>query len=225
MSLTRLLPHYRGRRLDAVVRSPAQIVLELSPTCCRAACPTCGHRSTLLHSPYQRTLADLPLGGQPVLLRVRVRCFRFSQRRCPRQTFAERLPAPTAVRVRRTHARRSASMAIGFAVGGAPGARIAGPIGVPTGLTSVLRFVRTLPLPEPAALRLLGIDDWALRRGQRFGSILGRVSNLPMRTHATHNIVAAGLWSRADDSLQQATRNPVLRGEPEREPAGQRPGY
>ena len=34
----------------------------------RVACPNCGHESLRVHSRYARTLADVAIGGRPVLI-------------------------------------------------------------------------------------------------------------------------------------------------------------
>ncbi len=172
MSLAHLLPHLRGLRIDGVAHTGERIIIDISPTRRTAACPVCGRRSAQIHSRYQRTLADLPLSGHPVILRVRVRRFRCRRRQCPRRIFAERLPNLAAAWARRTVGQRTALTAVGFAVGGAPGARLSQQLGCAASRATLLRLVCATPQADPPVPRVLGVDDWATRKGQRYGSIL-----------------------------------------------------
>src|SRR5271167_2783507 len=159
LSLSRLLPHLAGLHIDTLTRTADRLTLSASPLRRTARCPTCGHRSGQLHSHYVRTIADLPIAGQPVVLQVCVRRFRCRQPGCPQRIFAERLPALTVVRGRRTHGQRAALTAIGLAVGGLPGARLGHRLGITASRATLLRLVRAAPAPEWPAPRVLGVDD------------------------------------------------------------------
>ena len=124
------------------------------------------------HSQYLRTLADLPLQGRVARLQVQLRRFRCDTASCPRRIFAERLPAIARAKARRTTRLADSQRRIGLALGGEPGARLATQLAMPLSGDTMLRLIRTatiVPFPPP---RVIGIDEWAHRRGLRHGTIL-----------------------------------------------------
>jgi hypothetical protein len=132
-----------------------------------AECGGCGQVSARVHSRYERRLLDTAVGGRPVMIRLRVRRFFCDAADCPARTFAEQVTGLTSPYARQTPLARRTLEAVGLALAGRAGARLAGRLAVPVSRSSVLRLVRALPEPAVAAVRMLGVDDFALRRGSR----------------------------------------------------------
>ncbi len=190
--LTNLLfPQCAGLRVDRFWRDGATIRLQVSLLRRWARCPVCLRRSKRRHSQYQRTLADVPCGRNSVILHVRVRRFVCRVRWCRRKVFAERLPDLAAPFARQTARLTAECRRTAFDLGGEPGARHLAGEGIAVSARTLLRLVRTAPLPAAGAVRVLGVDDWSRRKGRDFGTILVDLERqrvldlLPDRTAAT----------------------------------------
>jgi transposase len=156
-----------------VLSSPDSLTIVTTPRPRPAVCPACQRSPRRPHGVYERILADLPWQGYPVRLRlrVRVRRFRCTNPACERRTFSEPLSTAAA------YARRSRRLSevqghLGFALGGEAGARLAQRLAIPVSPDTLLRSIRTSPSPAPATARVIGIDEWAWRRGRTYGTII-----------------------------------------------------
>ena len=162
-----------GLIIERIEPEAGALIIIARPGSDTAACPTCGHHSNSVHSRYQRMLSDLPSQGKLVRIKVQARRFRCISADCRQRIFVERLE----VAITRPFARRTARLEglvhhLGLALGGRPGQSFARRLLLPVSKDTLLRVVRRHVAPPVEAPRVVGIDDWAWKRGHRYGTIV-----------------------------------------------------
>jgi transposase len=148
------------------------VTLVVTSTQPQGCCPLCGEPTSRVHSRYERMLQDLPFSGRRVRLSLRVRRFFCANTACPRQIFAERLPALTEAFARRTNRLRDALLEIGWALGGEAGARLCRKQAMPVCAATLLAQLRRTGVNELPTPRVLGVDDWGFQQKYPTGTIL-----------------------------------------------------
>lgn len=206
--LQRLLPDGADLHGTDLTWTDQQITLSLCPTTSTSPCPTCQQESDQIRSQYTRTLADLPWGACQVQYHLTVRRFRCRNPACSQCIFAERLPPLTQPYARRTTRAHADLTALGLALGGNAGARRSQQRHLPVSASTLLRLIRAAPTPDPGTPRVIGLDEWAWRRGHHYGTIIVDMEThrvldlLPDRTAET---VAA--WLEQHPSVQVVCRD------------------
>lgn len=202
---TAIITDQRDERVGNEINAHQVRLKSRSPT---GRCPSCRQPSRRLHSRTTRTLADTPILGHSVEMHVEARRFFCDNDACSHRTFTERLTDLAGPRARCTDRLRHHWEQVGLALGGRPGARFATDLGQSVSFKTLLRAVRAAPAPVLPTPRCLGVDDWAIRKGQTYGTILydleehRPVDLLPNRT-------AQGLseWLRSHPGVEVISRD------------------
>jgi len=208
MEIRLFLPDPSGLRCDRARVAEGAVTLEISSTASTAPCPTCGRPSGRVHSRYTRGLEDLPWMGTPVRMRLEARRFFCDSPTCPRKTFAEPVPRMAAAHARKTCRLSQALCQIGFALGGQAGSRLAAQLHMPASGDTLLRLVRRAPSGPMPTVTIAGVDDWAWRKGRRYGTILCDLErHRPVDLLPERSAEALSSWLKAHPGVRVITRD------------------
>ena len=171
-------------------------------------CPNCRQTSTKIHSRYQRRPYDAPCFGFSVQLHLTVRRFFCHHPSCSRRTFAEPFPELVDFKKRRTRRLRQQQLAVAFAVSGEAGRRLLPLLAMPLSGDTLIREIRDTPETEAQTPRILGIDDWARKRGCTYGTILVDLeSRQPVELLDSREAADVAAWLKQHPGIEILSRD------------------
>ena len=208
MERSPFLPLPEGMGIGQVEMTQTQLTVEVISTLPSACCPGCGSLSESVHCQYQRTVHDVPCGGRKVVLRLRVRKFFCRNATCPRKVFAERLPDLVQPWARVSNRLLEELKAIGLAASAEVSERLTPRLGMKVKAPTLLRYLRTIPPPAKANVTVVGIDDFALRRGDTYGTILINIeTGKPLDLLPDRTAEAVMPWLSTHPEIQVVSRD------------------
>ena len=170
-------------------------------------CPKCKTTSNSVHSTYTREVADLPWADYAIKIVMKVHKFFCKEDSCERMIFAQRFEGlpPYA---RRTDRQRDKLTSIGMAAGGNVGAKLSKELGIPISASTILRLLNTPEENEVETPRVLGIDDWAIRKGQVYGTIMVDLEKRkPIDLIPSRETEAVVKWLEAHPGIEIVSRD------------------
>jgi transposase len=208
MEIQSMLALPKGFEVEHITIIEKALTIFLVSTQLHPCCPLCASQASHIHSRYRRHIVDLPCVGQEVHFVLLVRKFFCKQSTCVRVIFVERLTPFIEPWARVTTRLFQSVQAIGLATGGMLGTRLADRLGMETSWMTILRRMMALPTEPVKQVSQLGIDDFAFRRGHKYGTILVDMINhkvidmLPDRTSAT-----SATWMAAHPEIELVSRD------------------
>ncbi len=207
--MIKFLPfHKSGVQFKAMLQTAQGLEVQAECATEKGSCPDCGKSSSSIHSSYERKLRDLPVWRFPTTVILKVRKFFCRNDECSKNIFAERFPAFTQPYQRRTSRLENKMQRVSVEIGGEGGARLLQTFGINCSADTLLRITKNSDDPTYPEPKVIGIDDFAFRKGHTYGTIivdLERHKIIDMLPDRTADSLKA--WLKDHPSIQFISRD------------------
>lgn len=193
--------------IDEVVNVGGRLVVRARTTPGPAVCSRCGEESEKIHSYHHRTLADVPVDGRVVIVRVRVRRLVCSILQCCK-TFREQVPGLVERYQRRSTRLTGQVRAIVKVLAGRAAVRVLAALPVRLSRHTAVRVLLAIPLPHRPAPRVVSVDDFALRRRNHYGAaVIDAVTHQRIDVLADRKSETFEIWLRKNPGVEVVVRD------------------
>jgi transposase len=203
-----IFPAEMPLRIEQITKTGRQIDIYAHLQRTQDCCPKCQTVSRAVHGRYWRHPQDLPWLGLTVRLHLEVPRFACREQACDRKTFAARMTELLPVRARRTARLKEQHLATAYLLGGEAGRRLLHLLGMPISGDTLIRDIRQSGETLAATVCVLGVDDWAFKKGQTYGSILVDLErHQPIDLLDTRETEAVTAWFQAHPEIEIVSRD------------------
>ncbi len=173
----------------------------------RAKCTECKKNSYSVHDRYERRITDLPVFEYHSKIILTVRKFKCLNDKCKRKVFTEQNNniLPYARRTERV-TRLLSDIAIDMSTGS--GHVLSEKLQIKVSRSTLTRLVYQQPLPDMNTLKVVGVDDWAFRKGVNYGTILVDMeTSKPIDMLPTRDSEDLKAWLKKHPGIEIITRD------------------
>lgn len=186
---------------------PPFVHLYASLTGKRAQCPVCQKYSHSVHDRYQRHLTDLPAFQYNTVILLTIRKFKCLNEHCKRKVFTERHSHITPY-ARRTERANNVLSNIAIEMTSCAGHKLSESLNMKVSRSTLTRLAHKQTPPKAKVLKVVGIDDWAFRKGVNYGTIIVDMeTSTPIELLPTRDSADLKEWLKGYPHIEIITRD------------------